>query len=82
MCVTHINIHTYGPPSQADTNICRSQHKAVEIFTYMSRSAAEKEANPLEVDVNVLSTLLAEWRRSCAHESEEMGRRKNYMRGV
>lgn len=78
MCITHTNIHACGHSSYVDTDICQSHYKAVEIVTYMACSDAEKEANPREVDRNVLLTLLAEWRSRCAHESEEWGRRRNY----
>lgn len=44
----------------------------------MDKPDSEKGENPTEIDENVLLTLLAEWRRRCAHESEDRGKPRNY----
>jgi hypothetical protein len=78
MFITHTNIHTCGHSSYVDTDYCRPYHKALEIATYMDKADSEKGENPTEIDENVLLTLLAEWRRRCAHESEDRGKPRNY----
>jgi hypothetical protein len=45
----------------------------------MARSEVEKEANPLEMDGDVLLVLLAEWGRRCALETVQRKRRRRYI---
>jgi hypothetical protein len=78
MCITHFNIHTCGHICYVDVDICHAHLKAVEMYAYTEE---EVPNNGIKVDTNILMTLLSEYRRRCADQTEERGRRRNYRCG-